>query len=107
MNLSFFRIIRSLTLASAVLLIVFTSIVAQQQATDGATPLGLAPGAPAGSYSLSDFEDVNLYNGTLNFSMPLLKIGGRGEAGYSLMLRVDHKWLVQKDAYPGQPPFNM
>src|SRR6185295_14106567 len=106
MNLSFFRIIRSLTLASAVLLIVFTSIVAQQQATDGATPLGLSPGAPAGSYSLSDFEDVNLYNGTLNFSMPLLKIGGRGEAGYSLMLRVDHKWLVQQEA-SGQPPINM
>ena len=37
----------------------------------------------------------------------MLKIGGRGEAGYSLRLRVDHKWLVQKEAYDGQPPINI
>ena len=32
-------------------------------ATDGGTPLGMSPGAPAGSYALSGFESVNLYNG--------------------------------------------
>src|SRR4051794_11138279 len=104
---SFSRIIRSLTLASALLLFACTTVFAQQQSTDGATPLGLSPGAPAGSYPLSDIEDVNLYNGTLNFSLPLVKIAGRGEAGYSLMLRLDHKWLVQKEAYDQQPPINI
>ena len=98
------RIIGSLTLALSLLLFAFVPIFAQQQVTDGATPLGLSPGAPAGSYPLSDFEDVNLFNGTLNFSLPLLKIEGRHEAAYSLMLRIDHKWLVQKEAYDGQPP---
>ena len=106
MNSLFSHTIRSLIFTSA-LLFAFTSVSAQQQATDGATPLGLSPGAPAGSYPLSDFEDVNLFNGTLNFALPLVKVGGRGEAGYSLMLRIDHKWLVQKEQYDGHPPINI
>jgi hypothetical protein len=88
------RTVHSIILTSALLLFAFANVSAQQQATEGATPLGLSPGAPAGSYPLSDFEDVNLFNGTLNFSLPLIKIAGRHEAGYSLMLRIDHKWLV-------------
>lgn len=99
--------IRSLSLASTLLLFAFAGVFAQQQSTDGATPLGLSPGAPAGSYPLSDFENVNLFNGTLNVALPLVKIGGRGEAGYSLTLRVDHKWLVQKESAEGQPPINI
>ncbi len=51
-----------------------------QSVTDGATPSGLAPGSPAGSYALSGFENVNLYNGNLDVHLPLLTIGGRGEA---------------------------
>ena len=104
---SFTHTLRSLALTSTLVLFAFTTVSAQQQATDGATPLGLSPGAPAGSYPLSDFEDVNLFNGTLNFALPLVKIGGRGEAGYSLTMRIDHKWLVQKEAVDGQPPINM
>jgi len=99
--------IRSLVLTSTLILFAFASVFAQQQSTDGATPLGLAPGAPAGSYSLSNFEDVNLFNGSLNVALPLIKIGGRGEAGYPLTLRVDHKWLVQKESAEGQPPINI
>src|SRR5262245_54386164 len=68
----------------------------QQKATDGATPLGLAPGAPAGSYALSGFESVNLYNGNLNFHLPLVQVAGRGSAGYALMMLIDRKWLVKK-----------
>lgn len=104
---SFFHTIRSLTITASLLFLACASIVAQQQATDGATPLGLSPGAPAGSYPLSDFEQVNLFNGSLNFSLPLLKVQGRHDAAYSLMLRVDHKWLVQKEPYDGQPPVNI
>lgn len=104
---SLFHTIRSLFLTTSVLLVTFASVFAQQQATDGATPLGLSPGAPAGSYPLSDFENVNLFNGTLNVALPLVKVGGRGEAGFSLTLRLDHKWLVQKEPYDGQPPINI
>jgi hypothetical protein len=49
---------------------------AQTSATDGSTPAGMAPGAPAGSYSLGGFETVNYFNGNLNFNLPLLQVVG-------------------------------
>ena len=65
-------------------------------ATDGRTPSGLQPGSPAGSFELSGFDNVNLYNGNLNFHLPLLKIGGRGSAGYAMMLALNLKsWHVK------------
>jgi len=65
-------------------------------ATDIKTPLALTPGAPAGSYALSDFDSVNPYNGNLNFRLPLVKIGGRGSAGYTIMLALNSKrWRVR------------
>lgn len=82
----------------------FAAATSAQQATDGATPLGLASGSPAGSYAVSDFESVNLYNGTLSFQMPLLKMAGRGGAGYPAMIRLEQKWLVNKQQNgPGVP----
>jgi hypothetical protein len=55
---------------ACVLTFVFGSDATAQSITDGSTPLALSPGAPAGAYALSDFESVNLYNGSLNFSLP-------------------------------------
>ena len=54
------------------------SLTVQGQTTssyDGKTPSGLAPGAPAGSYPLSGFDNINLYNGKMNFHLPLVQIG--------------------------------
>ena len=42
-------------------ILVLSGSVAATTATDGSTPLGLQPGAPAGSYPLSGFDNVNLY----------------------------------------------
>ncbi len=74
--------------------------------TDGTTPAGLSPGAPAGSYALSGFESVNLYNGNLNFSLPLAKVGGRGSAGYTIQLSLEQKWRVGRlaETAPGATP---
>jgi hypothetical protein len=58
----------------------FTSV------TDGSTPSALTPGAPAGSYAVSGFENVNLYNGNLNFALPMVHIGGRGAADLTIFL---------------------
>src|SRR5262245_9949154 len=69
----------------------------QQRDTDGTTPLGLTPGAPAGSYALSEFENLNLFNGNLNFSLPLTRVGGRGGAGFPVTMRIDYKWTVLKE----------
>lgn len=75
-----------------------------QAATDGTTPLALKPGSPAGSYSLSGFESVNPYNGNLNFSLPLISLTGRGGATFSVPLRINQKWIVQKELYTDPPP---
>src|SRR5882672_10056767 len=84
-------------LACALTVIATQSVSAQTQTiADGSTPLGLSPGAPAGSYALSDLDTVNIYNGTLSFRLPLVKIGGRGAAGYTMTVRIEHKWLVEK-----------
>jgi RHS repeat-associated protein len=59
---------------------------------DGLTPVGLQPGSPAGSYALSDLDTINLYNGSANITIPLLQIGGRGEAGYAMVATYDAHW---------------
>jgi RHS repeat-associated protein len=64
--------------------------------TDSTTPLGLEQGAPAGAFELSGFESVNPYNGNLNFHLPLLHIGGRGDAQTTIMLALNTKsWRVE------------
>jgi hypothetical protein len=83
------------------LLLLLCAATAQAQTTsstasDTTTPKALSPGAPAGSYALSGFEHVNLYNGNLDFHLPLLRVGGRGSAGYTMMLAIDaKKWSVR------------
>ncbi len=70
--------------------------ITQQGAGTGTTPPALAPGSPAGSYSLSGFEDINLYNGHLNVHLPLLTVGGRGEAGYQMDLGISQpSWTME------------
>jgi RHS repeat-associated protein len=89
-SITFFRFILWLVIA-----LIVVSAPAQTSVTDGSTPLALSPGAPAGSYALSGFENVNLYNGNLNFHLPLLGVGGRGSAGYAMTLALDLKsWRV-------------
>jgi RHS repeat-associated protein len=81
-----------------------TSVYAQNSPTNGTTPTGLAPGAPTGSYSLSGFENVNLFNGNLNFSLPLLKVGGRGSAQTGINLTLDSiHWTVEHEPGSGEP----
>jgi RHS repeat-associated protein len=73
--------------------------------TDGLTPSGLAPGAPAGSYPLSEFENINLYNGQASFTLPVMQ-KGRGGANISLPIRiVPNSWSVesQRIDYPNIP----
>jgi RHS repeat-associated protein len=97
----------SLALLTASVLLAATAVA--QTNTQGATPPSLAPGAPAGSYQLTGFESINLYNGNLNFSLPLIKIKGRGDAGMASCLKIDSvKWNVEEigggesETWPGK-----
>src|SRR4051812_31709939 len=90
------------SLTAVILLTLCTSIsVVGQGSTDGTTPLGLSPGSPSGTYALSDFDLVNLYNGSLNFRLPIYNVAGRGGAAYPITLKVDKKWTVQRHFEPG------
>ena len=62
---------------------------------DDTTPLAHTPGAPAGSYALSDLERINLFNGKLSFYLPLLTVGGRGDVSHTLGLSIDTNWEVK------------
>ncbi len=84
-------------LAAIILSVALTASASAQAALSGVTPSGLTPGAPAGSYSLSGFESVNSYNGNLNFSLPLVSVGGRGGASTGLAVQIDQKWNVRRE----------
>src|ERR1051325_6524225 len=83
-------------LALSLLLVLAAGSTRAQSSTDGTTPTALAPGSPAGSYSLSGFEDVNLFNGNLNFNLPLVGIKGRGSAGHTMTLAIDRRWSIEQ-----------
>lgn len=65
--------------------------------TDKMTPPALNPGAPSGSYSISGFDNVNLFNGHLNFHLPLLNVKGRGEAQAQMTLAIEQLWRVRRN----------
>ena len=66
----------------------------------GITPIGMKPGAPAGSYALSGFDTINHFNGRMNLRLPLLSVGGRGSAGYTMMLAIQQNWQVRHVRQP-------
>src|SRR5215203_4476916 len=92
-----------LTFAQSLILLVGLSFAVTAQtksATDGSTPLGLQPGAPAGSYALSGFDNVNLYNGNLSFQLSLLQVSGRGGAQMPVLLPIAGKWRISDLTIP-------
>jgi RHS repeat-associated protein len=88
------RLFIALATASLLLLSLAVANAQNSNPTDGSTPAGLKPGAPAGSYGLSGFDNINLYNGNLNFRLPLLSIAGRGGAGYTMTLPIEQHWTM-------------
>src|SRR5579875_1895374 len=60
--------------------------------TDASTPAAVAAGIPSSSYALSNIDTVDPYTGSVNIHIPLYQVGGRGEAGYTIMLLLEQKW---------------
>ena len=71
-------------------------IALAQSSSEGTTPAGLAPGSPAGSFALSGFDTVSPFSGKINFKLPLLQIGGRGKAGYTMTYDYNQIWQVDR-----------
>lgn len=98
------RLLIPLTIYSVQVLVLLLAscIIVSAQATsntDGTTPLALTPGAPAGSYPLSGLDNINLFNGNLNFRLPLLNVGGRGDARMQMTLPIEQHWRVESYYY--------
>jgi RHS repeat-associated protein len=76
-------------------LLCLLSAVSQAQGNaspyDGHTPEGLERGGTGNS-----FVNVNLATGSLNFALPLLSIGGRGKAGYTMRYTFDKRWAIER-----------
>ena len=103
LNKQFTVLLRLLTLLICLLVLSITAMAQApyfEPSAKGFTPLTEQPGAPVGSYPLSGFDNVNLFNGHMNFRLPLMQIGGRGKAGYSMMLPIEHHWQVKTVAVP-------
>jgi len=66
------------------------------KATEGFTPAGFARGGAAGSFPLSGFDRINLPNGKLRLSIPVITIGGRGSASVTLYVNIEKHWGVQR-----------
>ena len=60
--------------------------------TDSSTPPAVAAGIPLSSYALSNIDTVDPYTGSVNIHIPLYKVGGRGNAGYTVTLLMEQKW---------------
>ena len=92
---------QNISIIVSVLLLLFLSTHSSgqttQTTTDKMTPSGMTPGAPAGSYPLSGMESINLFNGNLDFRLPLLSLDGRGSAVRNMMLSLNtKKWRVRE-----------
>jgi hypothetical protein len=85
-----------------VLLLVASSISAlgqMQSPYDGSTPSGLQPGTVPASMPLDEFIQINLATGSLSFRLPLLTIGGRGRAGYTIYSTIDNRFTIDHETY--------
>lgn len=81
----------------------FSSVFGQSttSSTDGTTPLSLQPGTPAGSYALNGFDTINLFNGNLDFHLPLVQVDSRGGADVPMFLSIEQHWRVEHTISPG------
>jgi RHS repeat-associated protein len=64
------------------------------------TPAALAPGAPDGSYAISNLEHIDPFGGSLNFTVPLVSVNGRGTARTTIPISISKSsWHLQAYMY--------
>src|SRR5438067_555307 len=86
----------SVQICAAIFMIGFFCLVitgtAPQAQAQSSTTTARTPGTPAGSYKLGDADTVNLFTGNLNYTLPLLGVGGRGGAQSGLNVVLEAQW---------------
>ena len=97
----------SFYLAACMALLLCTSVRAQNPGDMNSTVApALVGGNPAASRSESGVEHINLYNGNLNITVPLVNIDGRGNAGYSMLVPVQRRWNVETNQNQQPSPYS-
>ncbi len=86
------------SMGAVMLLMLLTTVASAQSSTTGLTPPALTPGTPSGSYPLSNLDSINLFNGSLNFHLPLLNISGRGGAGMPIVFKIEQHWRIEESS---------
>jgi RHS repeat-associated protein len=72
----------------AALLIGTISNIQAQVGGKGPIPAPLAQGRPAGSYQLSEIENINYFSGNLNIRIPLAAVNGRGAGSQQVSVTI-------------------
>src|ERR1044071_4415360 len=67
--------------------------------SDFGSKVGKEAGSPTGSYPMSELDTVSLFSGNLNFNLPFLSIGGRGDAGTQMSLNIRREWSEWRYIY--------
>ncbi len=62
---------------------------------DGLTQTAVAPGTPESSYALGNVDNINYFSGNLNVTIPLYRVGGRGKAGFDIVLPIERMWRIE------------
>jgi len=89
-------------------ILLFASLAFAQSSLDKGTPVESKPGTSTPStYAPDKIETVNLANGNLSMNVPLVNIGGRGSASFTVALSYNSKlWSTQHDKEEtGNDPF--
>jgi len=60
----------------------------------------VANATPIGTYSISDIEHIDIAKGKLGVSVPLMRVGGRGAAGYTMTLPIKWPWHLEHRYFP-------
>jgi RHS repeat-associated protein len=69
------------------------SVTTTSSVSDAGTPPSIAPGNSSG-----DIEGYNAFTGTIAPTIPILHIGGRGEAQFNLVLPLPQRWRTSTSA---------
>jgi hypothetical protein len=82
-------------------------VTAQSIATPyaGFTQSGLGGGPAAGGFPLSDLDHVDLMSGAMSLRIPLLQIGGRGTAGFTMFYTINSTWAMSREQQISGPCF--
>jgi len=78
----------------AILLASSRGLFAQSAGYGGIGDPAVAPGNPRTSYALSGIDHVNYYSGSVNFTIPLTTIGGRGTVSSRFTIPIQRQWAV-------------